>query len=303
MLPPGVPRVSVITPAHNAGRLIERALRSVAAQTYTDWEVIVVDDASTDDTAERARATGVPRIVLPVERNIRPAAARNLALREATGELVTFLDADDEWLPEFLERQVALYDAERVKPGPPVGIVACDARLPGAELTYFEHCEREHHLPLEPLDLERVLRRNPLFVSSLTPRTAVEEVGGFDEELFGPEDHDLWLRILERGYRVAVQREVLCFYHQQPDSVTSNLVRMAVQNQMKYERALARGRLPEDLRRVARRELRYNRAMEGVAGAVRDRRLGALGRVLPEALLVAATNVRHWGTWLRVLRS
>ena len=294
----------MIIPAHDAAAVIARALDSVRGQTFSDWEVIVADDGSSDDTAERARATGVPKAVVATERNVGPAGARNRALREATGELVAFLDADDEWLPEYLERQVARYDAERGRRDlPPVGIVACDARRPEGGPTYLTEGEREQHLPLDRLDLERVLRRTPIYISALVPRAAVEQVGGFDEDLFGTEDHDLWVRILERGHRVVLQREVLCVYHQPEGSVSSNLTRQAANNQLTYERALDRGHLPDDLRRVARRELRYNRAMEAVASAVRDRRPGKLGRALPGALLVAVTNVRHWGSWMRALRS
>lgn len=297
-------RVSVIIPAHDSGAVIGRALRSVDRQTYRDFEVIVADDASGDDTAEQARATGIPKAVVATERNLGPAGARNRALREATGELVAFLDADDEWLPTYLERMLGRYDAERERKGAaPVGIVACDARVRGESSTYLELCEREHRLPVDPPDLARTLRRNAIYISALVPRDVLDEIGGFDEALFGTEDHDLWLRILERGYRAVLQREVLCVYHRPEGSISSNLARQAANNQLTYKRALDRGRLPADLRRIARRELRYNRAMEGVAVAVRERRLGTLGRVLPDAVLVALTNVGRWGSWIRAMRS
>jgi glycosyltransferase involved in cell wall biosynthesis len=292
----------VIIPAYDSAAVIERTLGSVAAQTYRDFEVIVADDASTDDTAERARATGLATVV-STGRNTGPAGARNRALQEAGGELVAFLDADDEWLPTYLERQVARYDAEVSRPGPPVGIVACDARLPGAAETYLEVCEREHRLPLEPLDLERILRRNCIYVSALVPRDAVQEIGGFDPDLFGTEDHDLWIRILETGRRAVLNREVLCVYHQPEGSISSNLARMAANNQKTYERALRRGRLNARQQRLARRELRYNRAMEAVAAAILDRRPAALPRALPGAVVVAVTNLPRWRGWARALRS
>src|SRR5205814_6279167 len=91
---PAPPRVSVVMPAHNAAAHIGQALDSVAAQTFTDWEVIVCDDASSDDTAELA--CGRERVTVIVnERNAGPAESRNRALAHARGELVAFLDADD----------------------------------------------------------------------------------------------------------------------------------------------------------------------------------------------------------------
>jgi glycosyltransferase involved in cell wall biosynthesis len=297
-----VARVSVIIPAYDSAAVIGRALESVRAQTYTDVEVLVADDASADDTADRAEATGVPARVVRAERNGGPAAARNLALRHATGELVAFLDADDEWLPPFLERLVARYDAERAASGAPVGIVACDARIAGSDETYLEQAERVQHLAVEPLTLERVLRRNCVYIAALVPRAAGEEVGWFAEELFGTEDHDLWLRILETGRRAVVEREVLAVYHQPSGSISSNLPRMGENNRRTYERALERGRLDARLERVARRELRYNRALQAVAAARFDRRPGSLLRALPSAAFVAATRPEHWRDWARALR-
>jgi glycosyltransferase involved in cell wall biosynthesis len=296
-----VPRVSVIIPAHDAAATVGAALDSVAAQSYPEWEIVVCDDGSSDATADVAAAhPAAPRLVRH-ERAHGPAAARNAALEQAGGELVALLDADDAWLPAYLERQVARYDAE----GSRVGIVACDARVrrAGADAphTYLEQCEREQHLPVEPLSLERVLRRNCIYVSALISREAGDEAGWFDEELFGTEDHDLWIRILERGWRAVLNRDVLAVYDRAPASVSSNLARMGRNNQLTYERALARGRLDPAERRVAERELRYNRALEAVAGVAAGKR--PRWRALGGALVVAATRREHWGDWIRALRS
>src|SRR5690349_603799 len=100
-------RVSIVMPAYNAAAVIDQSVGSVLAQGYADWELIVGDDGSTDDTVERLQAYGDRVRVVREERNGGPAAARNLALRHAAGELVAFLDADDRWLPHFLETQIA----------------------------------------------------------------------------------------------------------------------------------------------------------------------------------------------------
>ena len=294
-----MPRVSVIIPAHEAAATLGATLESVAAQTYSDWEVVVADDGSADGTGALATDALGGRVTVVRNETARgPAAARNLALERATGELVAFLDADDLWLPRWLEAQVGRYDAEP----PGVGIVACDARIraDGADLP-GTYCQQFRHL--EPLTLERVLRRNCIYISALVPREAGDEVGWFDPDLFGTEDHDLWIKILETGRRAVLNREALAVYDRAPGSISSNVARQGLNNQKTYERALARGRLTPRQTRIARQELRYNRAMEAVARAWFERRPRALGgRGLLDAAAVAVTRPGHWGDWIRALR-
>lgn len=102
------PRVSVLIPTYNYGRFLSAALDSVFAQTYTDYEVIILDDGSTDNTAQVAAA--YPQAKYIYQENAGIAAARNRLLEEARGEFIAFLDADDMWLPEKLEKQVAHLD-------------------------------------------------------------------------------------------------------------------------------------------------------------------------------------------------
>ena len=119
-------RVSVIIPLYNKAPHVLRTLRSVQAQTHPDFEVIVVDDGSIDGGGDAVVALGDPRVRLIRQDNAGPGAARNRGLAEAGGEFVAFLDADDEWLPEFLERSIALLDGH----GPEVASVTSG---------YFEH--------------------------------------------------------------------------------------------------------------------------------------------------------------------
>jgi glycosyltransferase involved in cell wall biosynthesis len=293
-----MPRVSIVTPAYNSAGVIANAIGSVLAQTYSDWELIVADDASTDDTAARVEAYGERVRLVRAERNGGPAAARNLALHHAGGELVAFLDADDRWLPHYLERQVARYDGDRGRR--PIGLLACDARIEGSHMTYAQQFRRG----VDPITLERVLRRNMVYISAMVPRAAGEQAGWFSEDLFGTEDHDLWIKVLERGYRGVYTDEPLCVYNRTEGSISLNVARQAANNQKTYRAALARGRLTGRQRRIARSELRYNRAMEVVARALLDgdRRARPVLEALPLLAWVAATHPRHWGEWLAVLR-
>lgn len=296
-----MPRVSVIIPALDAEAYIRETLGSVIAQGFEDWEVVLADDGSTDATVEIATAAD-PRVrVVRTPGRLGPAGARNTALAHATGELVAFLDADDLWLPRYLEHQVALHDRESAAGGAPVGIVCCDAlvRTPEGD-------ERKTFLQRfpgygEPVTLESELRQNRVYVSALVPREAGAEVGWFDDSLFGTEDHDLWIRILETGRRAVATTEVLAIYRHVPGSVSSNVARQALNDQETCRRALARGKLTPQQRRIAERELRYHGVRAAVAQAWFERDRRALLRALPSAAGVVARNPRRWGDWARVL--
>lgn len=102
-----MPRVSIVVPLFNKAPYVDRALRSISAQTFSDLEVIVVDDGSTDGGAERVEAFGDRRFRLLRQENAGPGAARNRGMAQAAGDLIAFLDADDEWMPHYLEAAVA----------------------------------------------------------------------------------------------------------------------------------------------------------------------------------------------------
>jgi glycosyltransferase involved in cell wall biosynthesis len=303
-----VPRLSVIVPAHNAAPFIEQTLDSVREQTYDDWEVVVVDDGSSDGTWELLQGAG-PRVrSFRRERAGGPAVARNLALSNATGELVMFLDADDLLLPRYLESQLACYERTVQDNGPKIGLVTCDARiLIGEEYAPYTHLERVPDRRA-PITLERVLRRNPIYGACLVPATVGEAVGWFDPELFGTEDFGLWIKILEAGYRAVLNEEVLAVYRRTAGTVSSNIASQAVNNRRAYELALARGQLSSEQLRIARRAIRYNHAMEQVAlmrfAGERGRTSALRGlRSLPLLAWVALSNPRMWPEWLELLRT
>jgi glycosyltransferase involved in cell wall biosynthesis len=293
-----VSRVSVIIPAFNAATHIAESLGSVVAQTFGDWEAIVADDFSTDATAEIAAGFG-PRVkVVRSSENRGPAAARNLALDKANGELVALLDADDYWLPEYLERQVALYDRASDL-GERVGIVTCDAYISDGGEPGPKTLRQVVGFP-EELTLSRLLERNSIFVSALSPRAVIEEVGGFCEEIVGTEDYDLWLRIVEQGYGVVASRAPLAVYRVADQSISADAGRMARALQLTYQRALARGSLTPRQRWIVRRNLRLQRAVERLSAIRAARRAGVavpagkLARAVPLLLWVAAENPNRW---------
>jgi teichuronic acid biosynthesis glycosyltransferase TuaG len=296
----------VVIPAHNAASFLPETLASVSAQTFGDWEIVAVDDGSRDGTWAILEQAG-PRVrAIRNETALGPAAARNRALAQARGELVAFLDADDLLLPSYLERQIALLDETRAQ-GRRIGLVACNARLLDdghyADYTYTDMTPDSRL----PITLDRVLRRNSIYISALVPAAVGREVGWFDEELFGTEDFGLWLKILERGYEAIRNPEALAVYRRNTGTISTNIARQGVNNRRAYELALGRGALSPVQRRIARRAIRYNRAMEAVAELRFERRSARsvlrLMMRIPLLVSVAATNPRWWRQWVAVLRT
>jgi len=207
------PRVSVVLATRNQASWLLATLASVRAQTMTDWELLLVDDGSTDGTvalAARAAADD-PRIRPLPGPHAERAAARNRGIAAATADLIAFLDGDDLWEPEKLARQLACLDGE-----PHAALCYTIAR-------YVDGADRPLPIrrPPAPLGGElfaALVRANRMILSSVVVRRAVlDAVGGFDASLpaLGCEDWDLWLRIARR-HRVAVVAEELTRYRVHP---------------------------------------------------------------------------------------
>jgi glycosyltransferase involved in cell wall biosynthesis len=298
-----MPRVSVIIPAYNAAALLPQALDSVMAQTYSDWEAIVADDASTDETAAAVLGRDPRFSCVRSDRNRGIGGARNHALSRARGELIALLDADDMWLPEYLERQVAEYDAAVMR-GEDVGIVCCDAYRLEPDGRRGESCYARVEWPAE-FTLTALLRYNTIFVSAMVPRAVFDEVGDFAAYCPGTEDYDLWLRILETGRRVVAVHEPLAMYRLGKSNVSANLAEMSRATQATYRHALLRGRLSRRQRAIARRELRLQRLVElWEEAALRAKThrvpIALYARVVPLGLRVVIERPRSWLHCLRV---
>jgi glycosyltransferase involved in cell wall biosynthesis len=298
------PRVSVIVPAYNATEYIGEALESVQRQTVSDWEVVVCDDGSSDDTAAVASGFGerVRVIRSPVNQGL--AAARNLAIGHSRGALLALLDSDDVWLPNYLERQLQRLD-ECPRPEK-VGIVTCNAylrnaqgRLPG---TYADRYGYADHV-----GIERLLDISPIFISAVLPRAAIEQVGLFSADMRSCEDLDLWFRLVEAGYEVISTREPLVVYRLSAGQLSAQPVKVARGRQVVYRRAIARGRLTPSQRNTAERAIRRERAIEAIASGAADLRERRLPRTRPSELAliarVLAENPSRWRRWMRLARN
>lgn len=226
-MPTTAPAVSVIMPAYNAAAFIARTLASLQAQTFRDFEAIVVDDGSTDGTAAvvRQAVAGDHRFRLIQQANGGVAAARNRALAEARGRYVANLDADDIWRPSFLQRTVAALEAAGE------GCVFAFART-----LWIDHEDQilpqgEVRLPAR-VDYRELLTRNPVGNGSamLMRTSAVRALGGYDPGLvrdFGQtEDWQLLLQLSWKG-EVAAVDEPLVLYRINPLSGSHALERSA----------------------------------------------------------------------------
>jgi glycosyltransferase involved in cell wall biosynthesis len=202
--------VSVVIPTYNRAHLVGRAIRSVLGQTFSDFELIVVDDGSTDNTVEVVRGFQDPRIrLVRLAKNCGGSRARNEGIRVARGEWVAFLDDDDEWLPRKLELQVARlseFDDPRVT------VVYC-LYIIYDELTGREspNTNPEANTIHEGEVFDHLLRgwRSCHTAGVMVKRSSLLDVGGFDKELPTSHDRDLWLRLAQAGNHFATVKEVL----------------------------------------------------------------------------------------------
>jgi glycosyltransferase involved in cell wall biosynthesis len=197
-------------PAYNRAGVIGRAVRSVLAQTMADFELVVIDDGSTDDTAAVVAAFSDPRIrLLRLERNAGLSHARNEGIRAVRARFVAFLDSDDEWLPAALERQTR-------------NLVGRQGRPPAVSVCLFcRHDEatgrtRPAAARFPAREPFRALVRgwNPMPSCVVAERSSLLEVGGFDAMLTAFDDHDLWLRLARASVGFACLGEVLVVRHE-----------------------------------------------------------------------------------------
>ena len=192
--------ITVIIPLYNKVRTIARTLDTVFQQTYTDYEIVIVDDGSTDGSADVVRAIGDSRIRLISQTNAGVSAARNRGIEEARGEFVAFLDADDEWKPDYLETQMQL-----VEKYPQCHVFATRYETRNEDGNTTPAIIRK--LPFADTDgilgnyfLVASCSQPPLFTSAvMVRRTAIQAVGGFPVGIASGEDLLTWARLASQG--------------------------------------------------------------------------------------------------------
>jgi len=223
-------------PAYNAAPYIGETLDSVFEQTFTDYEVIVVNDGSPDAVElERALEPYMCRIRYIKQKNLGAGAARNEGLRAAQGEFVAFLDADDLWLPNYLEEQLKFIRENDFD------LVCADAMhfgdSPLAGKTYMEAFMKTAPLVGEVSFLGLVSAEQSLITSGIVARRApIIAVGLFDEGLRNSQDFDLWLRLVRHGGRLAYQRQLLLHYRCHENSLSGDEINRTTRQLRVYDK-------------------------------------------------------------------
>jgi glycosyltransferase involved in cell wall biosynthesis len=198
------PQVSVIIPTYNRAQYIEESIRSVLVQSYTDLEVVVVDDGSVDDTEKVVSAIADPRLRYIRQENRGRSNARNHALSLARGKYVAFLDSDDLYLPGKIELQV-----DYLKKHPNVGMVYTSAYCinDGGEML-----ADRYEATVSGRIYEQIAFFTPVTITLptvMTYREVMDHVGGFDENMHRFEDTDMWRRI-SKSYRIDAMSDYTC---------------------------------------------------------------------------------------------
>ena len=183
-----MPEVSIITPCYNSSKFLKETIQSVLSQTFTDWEWLITDDFSTDDSVEVINEINDPRIILTIaEKNGGAGKARNLSLEKASGRFITFLDADDFWEPIFLEEMISFMKKEN------------------AEIAYSNYARCDENLVPKIADFKadkEVTFQNLLKTCRLSLLSSMYDSQRVGKEFFPAgskrEDHVMWLNLLKK---------------------------------------------------------------------------------------------------------
>lgn len=289
-----MPEISVIIPAFNAEHTIAETVQSVLNQTFTDLEVIVVDDGSEDSTLGVVSSITDPRVKVFSYENAGVSISRNRGFAHATGEYVSFLDADDLWTPDKLEAQ---YSALQVNPQAAVAYSWVDYIDESGQFFRSASYTTANGNVYERLLLNNFLENgsNPLIC-----REALVDVGGFDPELSPSEDWDMWLRLAARYKFVAVPSPQV-LYRKSADSGSCNTPKMEAKCLQMFEKAF--NQAPQALQHLKRNSianLYYYLTFKTFEGKV-SRTSGILAaRFFLNAIANDLSMLLAWKTVLRV---
>ena len=277
-----MPRVSVITPTFNCAGFLDRAIASALGQTYTDYEVIIADDGSTDDTRDVLARFGT-KVRYFFQPNGGLSSARNLALSKASGEFLAYLDADDMWYPHKLESQVAFLDAHGE-----CGLVHSDVTIidESDQVIHRRFNQEAGRKVPSGYCLADLLQRCHIQIPTvLERRDNIELTGAFDERLKSLEDYLHWILVAMEGLAFGYIDEPLAMYRRRAGSLSSNHRGMVEARATMLEMLLREKHLPlrcgQEATEIVRehlfnvqRELAYLDRIDGRMNAARRRLIG-----------------------------
>ena len=215
------PAVSVIVPAYNTAPFIAETLNSILAQTFTDFEIVVVNDGSPDTPElDRELAPFRDRIRYTVQDNRGLSAARNTGIGLSTGRFIALLDSDDTWEPDYLRSQLEVLERDGLD------VVYANATTFGDPLRAGRQFMDLHPSSGEVTFEALVTQRCNVMVSVLARRETLVDAGLFDESLRSSEDFDMWLRVVLGGGRIGYQRRSLIGSRMRKESLSANGISM-----------------------------------------------------------------------------
>ncbi len=279
-------RVTVLIPTYNRAAMIGDALEGVFAQTYTDYEVLVVDDGSTDETEEMLRPW-MERLRYCKKENGGVSSARNFGLRQIETEYVAFLDSDDRWEPTFLHVVMA-----KLRENPELGLVTTGRVVEprGVKRPSIRKACLEGHL------YQELFFKNFVTTSAVVAqRACFDKVGGFKEEFRQAGDYDMWLRI-SQSYPIAFLKEYLCRHRSHAQNLTNDVVQHKLYLQKVLETNHDPGRIPDSLsrHRFSRTWTSLGRAYLGVS------QKEAARECFQKAIRITPWRIRPWRYFLSV---
>lgn len=215
-------RVNAIVASYNGEKTLTSAISSILSQTYSDLDLLLVDDGSTDSTANLLKNYKDPRIKhFQLENSGSPAKPRNFGIARAGGDFIAFCDQDDLWHPEKLEKQLEAYDSSSEKEN--IGIIISSADLIDESGRHIGLNDVGFTGYMDPETAYRNLLSGNFITacSAMVPKAVIDEVGPLDESLRGVDDYDLWLRICKK-YGILAIREPLCSWRQSTGSLSAD---------------------------------------------------------------------------------
>ncbi len=215
-----VPTVSVVIPTFNASGYLKDALESAFQQSFQDLEILVIDDGSTDDTAAVVGSFG-SRVRFFQQEHAGPSRARNRGISEALGSYIAFLDADDIWLPQKLEKQLSLFEAD-----PSLGLVTTGHQMFDEGGIYEPTWDKRADL-FGDRNVARAIfiKSNVATPTVMVPQSVLVDVGVFEEEIDIGEDDNLWIRIASK-YKVGLVDDILVRCRRREGSLTKDEARL-----------------------------------------------------------------------------
>lgn len=251
------PAVTVVIPVYNSAQYIAQALDSVQAQTFSDYEVIVVNDGSSDsEELERVLQSHPLPIIYLSQENKGVSAARNAAIRIARGEFYAQLDADDQFTPDYLAVQLGILEQNPdVALVYPSATIIGDGSESGVDFMKLSPSEGE-------VNFETLVRQECTVMTCVTARmSAIRAAGLFDEDLRSCEDFDLWLRIVKNVGRIIYHRQPLALYRRHAGSLSSDRVWMMRHLLAVFEKCARTLTLTRSEQKTLKEQISLNRSL------------------------------------------